>query len=134
MDKAERLDLAVRVQLAAIRADEVRTRTALLERQYAPIARAIEAYLGLYGRDADPADDFEVFVGLVVQNGGANLGREDVLAAMEMYAERAAASRAAADVMQELHTAMGDHRGTVAKWVGCTRQQFTSAVAARLDA
>ena len=134
MDKAERLDLAVRVQLAAIRADEVRTRTALLERQYAPVAKAIEGYVGLYGRDADPADDFDVFVGLVVQNGGANHGREDVLAAMEMYAERAAASHAAADVMQELHTAMGDHRGTVAKWVGCTRKQLTSAVTARLDA
>lgn len=129
MEKAERLDLAVRARLASIRADEVRARTALLERQYAPVARAIEAYVGLYGRDADPSDDFDGFVGLVVQHGGVYLGREDVLTAMEMYVERTAATRAAADTTRELREAMGDHQGTVLRWVGCTRKQFESALA-----
>jgi hypothetical protein len=126
MDKAERLDLAVRARLASIRADQVRERTELLERQYAPVSRAIEAYVEQYGRDADLFDDFDVFVGLVIQHGGGNLGREDVLTGMEMYVERAAAASEAADAVHRLHEAMGDHQGSVLKWVGCTRKQFVS--------
>jgi len=133
MDNAERLDLAVRARLAAIRADQARDRTALLERQYAPVSRAIEAYVKLYGREADPADDFDVFLGLVIENGGVDLGKEDLLTGMEMYMERAAASDAAADAMHELQEAMGDHQGTVREWVGCTEAEFIAAVGARLD-
>jgi hypothetical protein len=133
MDKAERLELAVRAQLAAIRADQARERTAVLERHYAPVARAIEAYVAVYGREADPADDFDVFLGLVIEKGGVDLGREDLLTGMEMYVERAAASDAAADAMRELQEAMGDHQGTVRAWVGCTEAEFVAAVGARLD-
>jgi hypothetical protein len=133
MDNAERLNLAVRAQLAAIRADQARDRTALLERHYAPIAKAIEAYVEMYGREADPADDFDVFLGLVIEKGGVYLGREDLLTGMEMYMERTAASDAAADAMHELQEAMGDHRGTVREWVGCTEAAFVAAVGAGLD-
>ena len=66
MDDIERLDLAVRAQLAAITADHVHDRTARLDRQYAPVARAIEEYVKLYGRDADPTDEFDDFLGLVI--------------------------------------------------------------------
>lgn len=134
MNKSERLELAVQARLASIKADQVRDRTDVLDRQYAPVARAIEAYVGLYGRDADPADDFDGFVGLVVQHGGVYLGREDVLTAMEMYVERVAAARAAADTTRELREAMGDHRGTMLDWVGCTKKQFTSTLESRLNA
>ena len=131
MDHAERLDLAVRAQLAAIRADQARDRTALLERHYAPVSRAIEAYVELYGREADPADDFDVFLGLVIEKGGVDLGREDLLTGMEMYVERAAASDAAADAMHALQEALGDHQGTVREWVGCTEAEFVAALEAK---
>src|SRR3954447_21513504 len=106
MDKAERLEIAVRARLASIRADQVRERTGLLERQYAPVLRAIEAYVKQYGRDADPFDDFGVFVGLVIRHGGGNLGREDILTGTEMYVERAAAASDATRATHELHEAM----------------------------
>jgi hypothetical protein len=133
MDKAERLDLAVRTRLASIRADQVRERTEMLERHYAPVSRAIKAYVELYGRDADPFDDFDVFLGLIIQHGGVDLGREDVLTGMEMYVERAAADSEAARATHELHEAMGDHQGSVLRWVGCTRTQFVSALESRLN-
>jgi hypothetical protein len=52
LDRAERLDLAVRARLDSIRADWVRERTAILDRQYAPVARAIQDYVERHGRDA----------------------------------------------------------------------------------
>jgi hypothetical protein len=133
MDKAERLDLAIRVRLASIRSDQVRERTGLLEREYAPVSRAIEAYVKQYGEQSDPFDDFDVFLGLLIEHQGANLGREDVLTGMEMYVERAAAASEAAAAVHTLHEAMGDHQGSVLKWVGCTRKQFVSALESRLN-
>jgi hypothetical protein len=132
MDNTERLDLAVQAQLAAVVADRVRDRTASVEQQYAPVARAIEDYVKLYGRDADPFDEFDIFLGLVIQHGGVDLGREDLLTGMEMYVQRAAASDAASDAMHELQEAMGDHQGTVLEWVGCTREAFGSALESKL--
>jgi hypothetical protein len=133
MDRAERLDLAVRARLASIKADRVRERTALLDRQYAPVARAIEDYVERHGRDADPFDDFDTFIGLIVGHGGVDLGREDVLTATEMYVRRAAAESEATEATRALEEAMGDHRGTVLKWAGCTRKQFHSALQSRLN-
>jgi len=133
MDKSERLDLAVRARLASIRADQVRERTRVLERQYASVARAIEAYVEQYGTAADPFDDFDAFLGLIIQHGGVNLGREDVLKGMALYVERAAAASEAEAATRALHEAMGGRQGTVLKWVGCTRKQFDSALESRLD-
>lgn len=132
MDKSERLNLAVEAQLASIRAGQVRERTAILERHYGPIARAINAYLDLYGREADPADHLDVFLGLVIEQGGVDLGREDLLTAMEMYAQRAAADSAAAQSMHRLREAMGEHQGPVLTWVSCTKRHFNAALAERL--
>jgi hypothetical protein len=133
MDRAERLDLAVRARLAAIRADQVRERTASLDRQYVPVVKAIEDYMGRHGNDADPFDDFDVFLGLIVRHGGGNLGREDVLTGTELYVQRAAAASEAADATHALAEAKGDHRGSVLRWVGCTRKQFSSALESRLS-
>jgi hypothetical protein len=44
---------------------------------------------------------------------------------------RAAAASEAARALEE---AMGDHRGTVLGWVGCSRKQFDAALASRLNA
>jgi hypothetical protein len=112
----------------------MRERTAILDRQYVPVARAIEEYVGRHGRDADPFDDFDAFIGMIVRHGGIDLGREDVLTATEMYVRRAAAESEAADATRSLEEAMGDHRGTVLKWAGCTRKQFDAALASRLNA
>ena len=133
MDRAERLDLAVRARLASIEADRVRERTASLDRQYMPVARAIEEYVEQHGRRADPFDDFDTFIGLIVRHGGTDLGREDVLTATEMYVRRAAAESEAAEATRTLEEATGDHRGTALKWVGCTRKQFDSALESRLN-
>jgi hypothetical protein len=133
MDKSERLDLAVRARLASLRADQVRERTRLLDRQYASVSRAIEAYVEQYGTAADPSDDFDAFLGLIIQHGGVELGREDVLTGMELYVERAAAASEAEAATHALDEAMGDHRGTVLKWVGCTRKQFDAALESRGD-
>jgi hypothetical protein len=78
-------------------------------------------------------DDFDTFVGLIVQHGGTDLGREDVLTATEQYMQRAAASDAAAEATRALAAAMGGYRGTVLKWAGCTRKQFDSALQSRLN-
>ena len=133
MDKSERLELAVRARLASIRADRARERTAVLERQYAPVSRAIEAYVEQYGKAADPSDDFDAFLGLIIQHGGVNLGREDVLTGMELYVERAAAASEAAAATRALNEAMGDHQGTVLKWVGCTQEEFNAALESGLN-
>lgn len=134
MDKSERLDLAVRARLASIRADRVHERTGLLERRYAPIAGAIEAYVEQYGKAADPSDDFDAFLESIIRHRGANLSREDVLTGMEMYAERAAAASGAAAAVRELQEAMGNDKRSVLKWAGCTRKQFVSALESRLNA
>jgi hypothetical protein len=132
MDKAQRLDLAAQARLASLRAGRVRERTASLERQYALVSKAIEAYVERYGKEADPSDDFDAFLELIIQHGGVNLGREEVLTGMEMYVARAAASSDAAAALRALHGAMGAYRGTVLKWVGCTRKQFDAALESRL--
>jgi phosphate uptake regulator len=134
MDRAARLDLAVRARLASIRANQVRERTALLDRQYVSVARAIEEYVEQHGRGADPFDDFDTFIGLIVRHGGTDLGWVDVLTATEQYVQRAAATTEAADAARALEEAVGDHRGTVLAWVGCTRRQFDSALESRLNA
>jgi hypothetical protein len=134
MDRAARLDLAVRARLASIRADRMLERTSLLDRQYISVTRAIEEYVELYGRDADPFDDFDTFVGLILRHGGIDLGREDVLTATEMYVQRAAATSESIGAARELEAAMGDHRGTILRWVGCTRKQFDAALESRLNA
>jgi hypothetical protein len=131
MDRAARLDLAVRARLALIEADRTRERTAPLDRQYVPVVRAIEEYVGRHGRDADPFDDFDAFVGLLVRHGGTDLGREDVLTATEMYVRRAAAASEATDAARALDEAMGAHRGTVLTWVGCSWKTFDAALASR---
>jgi hypothetical protein len=133
MDRAARLDLAVRTRLALIEADRTRERTASLDRQYVPVARAIEEYVERHGRHADPFDDFDTFIGLIVRHGGTNLGREDVLTATEQYVQRAAAASESAEATRALEAAMGDHRGTVLTWVGCTRTQFDVALESRLN-
>jgi hypothetical protein len=133
MDRAARLDLAVRARLASIRADQVRERTALLDRQYISVARAIEEYIERHGRHADPFDDFDTFIELIVQHGGIDLGREDVLSATEMYTRRAAAASEAAGAKRELEAAMGDHGRTILRWVRCTRKQLDSALESRLN-
>ena len=131
MDRAARLDLAVRSRLASIRADRVRERTGILDRQYVSVARAIEDYVERHGRHADPFDDFDTFIGLIVGHGGTDLGREDVLTATEQYVQRAAAASESAEATRALEEAMGDHRGAVLRWVGCTRKQFDSALESR---
>jgi len=133
MDKAERLALAVKAQVASIRADQARERSALLERRYAPVTKAFEAYEQLYGGGTDPADHFDVLLSLIVQYGGGELGREELLEGMSMHEEQGAASRGAADAMRELAEAMGGHRGTVLEWVGCTREEFVSVLESRLN-
>ena len=63
--------------------------------------------------------------------GRLDLASEDVLTATEMYVRRAAAAAASADAARALQAAMGDHRGTVLGWVGCTRERFESALGSR---
>src|SRR6266511_3409824 len=134
MEKSERLALAVRAQVASIRANQARERSALLERRFEPVDKAIEAYEKLYGEDADPTEHMDVLLSLIVQHGGGDLGEEDLLEGMTMNQERADAAGAAAEAMLELNEAMGDRQGTVLEWVGCTSEEFTTALEAALSA
>src|SRR5215212_6508758 len=109
MDKSERLDLAVRAHLASVRADQAEERSALLDRKFAPVIKAIDQYMNLYGEDVGPADHFDVLMGLIAQNGGGGLSKEDVLTGMQSHEERGAANREAADALHEFNAAMGDH-------------------------
>jgi hypothetical protein len=134
MDRPARLALAVKAQVASIRADQAQERSALLERKYAPIDNAIDAYTKLYGEEADLADHFDVLMRLTDDNGGAVLRPEDLLTGVEMHEERALASHAAAEGMRELHEAMmGDHTGTVLEWVSCSGEEYEAAVEAALN-
>jgi len=134
LDEPERLALAVEAQLTAIRADQAQERSALVERKAAPLLKAIAAHIQLYGEDADPTDHFDVLMGLIVRNGGGNLGKEDLLVGMQMYEERVAAARTAADAMHELNEAMCGHTGPVLEWVGCTREVFVAALESKITA
>jgi hypothetical protein len=50
-----------------------------------------------------------------------------------MYMQRAAATSESVGAARELEAAMGDHRGTILRWVGCTRKQFDAALESRLN-
>ena len=79
MDKAERLALAVRAEVAGIRAEQARERHFELEQRAAPLHRALEDLEERYGEEVDPGEHIEEFKMLVVQHGGTGISLPDVM-------------------------------------------------------
>ena len=134
MTTDEKLALFVKAQVAAIRAEQARERSALLERKAAPVTKAIDQYENLYGEDADPSEHFDMLMRLIIQNGGGDLSREDLIEGMRMYEQRGAAELEAARAMHALNDAMGAFSGTTLEWVGADRATVERAVQEALKA
>ena len=134
MDRDERLALAVRAEVAGIRADETRERSELLRRQVAPIDRVVNEYQRLYGSDADPAAHPDVWQTLMAHHGGGRVPPEAVDAAVSMVEECALADAAVAAAMRTVTAAMGrdDSHSTLLAWVGCSVQEYKAAIQAAL--
>ena len=128
MGRDEKLALVVRVRVAAIREEQVRERWGLIARTVAPVSAAIEQYEKLYGEEADPSAHPDVFTGLIVRNGGADLPHAAVIEGVLMHLERAEAADEAADALRALIDAMGDFDGTTLHWVGADRETVEVAI------
>ena len=134
MDKAERLALVVKAQVAVIRAEQARERHAPLERRANSLFAAAETLKRRYGEDMNPADHADEFKTLVADHDGASIPLKDVLRMLaEMSQVRAERALAVGEAFQELSEAMGE--GTSAlEWVGCSEEELERAVQAALDA
>src|SRR5918996_4205703 len=98
MDKAERLALAVRAEVAAIRAQQARERHVPLERRAQSVFAAVETLKQRHGEDMDPADHVEEFGALVAEGDWAGIPLADVLRMLaEMSQSRANAEMVAAN-------------------------------------
>ena len=132
MDKAERLTLAVRAEVAGIRVGQTRERHAALQRRAAPVYRALQELERRYGENVDPSDHIHEFTALVAQHGGSDIRLRGVMPLMvEMHQAKAGYETAAADAIQELHEAMGQST-TVLQWIGCSVDEYHAAVEATL--
>lgn len=132
LGRDERLALAVRAEVAEIRAEEAHERHAALQERAAPLYRAIEELERRYGEDVDPAGHFDELKALIAHHGGADIDLPQGMPLMiGMHQALADHETAAADAIQELHAAMGQGQ-TVCQWVGCSADEYHEAVEAAL--
>ncbi len=132
MNQENRLALAVRAQVAMIRADQAKERAALLERQTRPLTQALEQFMKLHQREPDPEKDAEAIRALVIEFGGGNLNTDVLGAAAEAASETARCEHEAAEAMGVVAAEL--HPGeTVSDWAGVDKETFRKAVEAALN-
>jgi hypothetical protein len=132
----ERLALAVRAEVARVRADRAKERAASLYREVKPFMDAVDRFQGVHGRSLDVnsgADLAEVvaFAG----TDGADVTFATIAAAARASQEAADADAEAAAAMRAVSDAWtGGKDTTVRAWVGADRETFGRAVDAGLAA
>jgi hypothetical protein len=126
----ERLGLAVRAHVAAVRADQAKARAALLKKRIQPVREAVERFVGLHGRmpDLDDEREREAFLLLLASAGGGVVSRDDLSAAATLGREAATLRAQAAAARQAVSDAMPDRDRTVREWVGVDAETFDRAV------
>jgi hypothetical protein len=131
MTTDERLTLAIRAQVAAIRADQAGDRAALLERRAAALLRAWEQFEALFGRRPSLDDSTDrAALGRILRTSGAGdvpwtVVREAAAALREVGRLR----QQAGDAMRALHDAWrGREDDTLLSWVGVDEATFERAV------
>ena len=126
----ERLALAVRAHVAAVRADRAKGRAALLEKRIQPVREAVERFVGTRGRLPDLNDEREraAFMELLASTGGREVSRDDLSAAATLGREAARLRARAAAALRAVSDAMPDRGRTVREWVGVDAETFDRAV------
>ena len=127
---AERLALAVRAEVARVRAEAASDRAALLDRQLAPLLEARQRFSKQYHRDPDleREDDLNTLFALVVQAGGARLTREDLDEAANASREAGARQGLAVLATTQLAKVLPASGVTILEWCDVTEEEFLGAV------
>jgi hypothetical protein len=132
MMKLERLAVAVRAEVASVRAEQAQRRHARLKERAAPVYRAMGALRRRYGDGHNVAEHIDEFRALVSQYGSVGDLLELVRLLAGMSGAVAAHDAEAAAAWDALVEAM-DPRLTVLEWVGCSDEEYERAVLAALD-
>jgi hypothetical protein len=132
MEKHERLAVAVRAEVAHVRAEQARRRHAQLKERAAPVYRAMAEMRRRYGDDHDVAEHIETFTALIAQYGG--VGDPGVVVGLlpQISGVVAACDAEVAAARDALAEAMGPGQ-TVREWVGCSHEEYDRAVRAAFD-
>ena len=130
-----RLALAVRAQVASIRADQAAERAALLRKQMAPFDEAAGRFERLYGHEPDLQDAADAARMLPLLTGTADVSQETVLAAVEAGGVASERAGVAAAAMQALRAARTAEQGdTVLEWIGVDGATYERALQEALTA
>ena len=128
----ERLTLAVRAQVAMIRAERARGRSALFERRARAVSDAMARFRRAYRREPGPTpSDVGTVARWAAELGGAELTPGFLGAAAAALDEAVRLEEAAIAALDALRAAMGED-GTVLEWIGCDAAAFERAVEAAL--
>ncbi len=130
----ERLELAVRAEVARRRADQAKERAVFIDRKVQPFADALDRFEKSRGREWEMesmADLAEIiaFAGM----DGADITFEMITAAADVRFDASDACAEAARVTRAVTAAWGGRDGdTVHEWVGVDRETYSQAVNAAL--
>jgi hypothetical protein len=127
---AERLVLAVRAEVARIRAEEASDRAALLDRRMVPLLEARQRFSKQYQRDPDLKSDtdFDKLFALIVEAGGERMTKEHIDAAAEATREAAARQGLAVLAMTEVAKVLPTSGVSILEWCGVSEEEFLGAV------
>ena len=130
LPQAERLALAVRAEVARIRAEEASDRAALLDRQLTPLLEASQRFSKRFRRELDPQsdDDLQQLFALIVEAGGAELSKEDIDLAADATREAAARQGLAVLALTELAKVLPSSGITILEWCGVSEEELLSGV------
>jgi hypothetical protein len=131
VDKAERLALFARTEVAYNRAEQAKQRAALLARRVKPFTDAMERAEKLIGHeiDLDRPEDARLVGQLLRASGAPEICWQDLGAAAEALEEVRARDEEAAAALREVARYWGGRDGsTLGEWVGCTPAELRAAV------
>lgn len=128
LTREERLALAVRAEVATIRAVQARDRAALIQRRVQPLREGMDRFKRRYGRAPDPdvPGDVAVMVALS-EEGSGDVTREQLEAAARSSREIAEAEQKAADALEAVRIALAPGMTTL-EWVGVDAETYERAV------
>ena len=134
LTQEQRLALAVKAQVAAIRADQARERGALIRRRVEPVHEAHARFVKLYGRepDLDAPGDKATMGALFEATGAGGVTGAQLEAAARSSGEVGQADLEAAGAMKALAEALSEG-ATVLEWLGVDEDTFSRTVEQALE-
>ena len=128
LTREERLALAVRAQVAAIRAEEAQEWSAFLPRRLRPVKETWDRFVRLSGRAPDPEapGDRAMIEALFMDSGGGAVTPEQLEASVRSWVEIGRAERESAEAIEALTVAL--EGGELPEWLGMDEETFERAV------